>query len=120
MLAAPFHPPLIDVRHFAGQVRVGPDTVTSPKFTLHLPKTRSEGTMIYVLATGDMFGELKSDTLALADLRALYPALPEDGGGRLDLTLAVRDTGTSEYIVTNADLRTGRAELRGNMGLIVG
>ena len=120
MIAAAFHPPLIDVRHFAGEVRVGPDTVTAPKFTLHLPQTRSEGTMLYLLATGDMFGSLKSDTLALADLRALYPALPDSGGGRIDLTLAVRDTGASEYIVTNAQVRTGRAQLSGKMGLIVG
>ncbi|MGH7709770.1 MAG: hypothetical protein ACREOG_00710, partial [Gemmatimonadaceae bacterium] len=75
--------------------------------------------MRYLLATGDMFGSLHSDTLALADVRMLYPPLPDSGGGRLDLTLAVRDTGASEYVVTNADLHTGAAQIRGQLGLVV-
>ncbi|HJU73529.1 MAG TPA: translocation/assembly module TamB domain-containing protein [Gemmatimonadaceae bacterium] len=119
MVAAPFHPPQIDVRQFAGEVRIGEDTVTAPEFVLNLPQTRTTGSFRYHLATGDMFGTLKADTLALRDIRALYPVLPDSGGGRMTMTLAVRDTGVSEYAFTDTDLRLAGATLRGQLGLVV-
>jgi hypothetical protein len=58
------------------------------------------------------------DTLAFADLRVIYPPLPDSGGGRADLLLAMRDTGSSEYRVTNGDLHVGNAQLLGDFGLV--
>lgn len=120
MIATPFNPPSFDVRQFAGEVRVGPDTVTAPDFRLDLPGTRTRGNIIYMLGTGDIHGSLSADTLALADIRAILPILPDSGSGRLDMTLAVRDTGSSEYIFENADLRIGTAQLAGKLGLVMG
>lgn len=119
MLAQPFNPPPMHVRQFAGEVRIGRDTVTAADFTLNLPDTRTKGAFTYVLATGDMFGTIRADTLAFTDIRALYPPLPDSGGGRLDITMAVRDTGANEYTVTNADLRVGTAQLGGRLGLVI-
>ncbi|MGQ0643421.1 MAG: translocation/assembly module TamB domain-containing protein [Gemmatimonadaceae bacterium] len=120
LIAAPFHPPVFNVRHFAGEVRVGNDTVIAPKFVLNLPITRTSGSFTYLLSNGDMDGSLRLDTLALAELRALYLPLPDSGGGKLNLTLAVRDTGASEYVVKDAALQTGRARVGGDLGLLVG
>ncbi len=118
-IAAPFHPPALDVRQFSGAVRIGRDTVTAPSFQLLLPETRARGTVRYMLNTGDVFGTLRLDTLAFADLRVLYPPLPDSGGGRLALQLALRDTGSSEYLVTNADLHLGTAQALGSFGLVM-
>ena len=118
-IAAPFHPPALDVRQFSGEVRIGTDTVTAPSFQLLLPETRARGTVRYMLSTGDVFGTLRLDTLAFADLRVLYPPLPDSGGGRLALQLALRDTGSSEYLVTNADLQVGTAQALGSFGLVM-
>lgn len=119
MLAMPFNPPPMHVRQFAGEVRIGRDTVTAGDFTLNLPETRTTGAFTYVLATGDMYGTLRADTLAFTDIRALYPPLPDSGGGRLAITMAVRDSGANEYTVSNADLRVGTAKLGGRLGLVI-
>ena len=118
-LAAPFHPPALDVRRFSGEVRAGSDTISAPSFAILLPQTRAEGSVRYMLNTGDILGALRFDTLALADLRMIYPPLPDSGGGRLDLRLAMRDTGSSEYLVTNADLHVGTAQALGSFGLVM-
>jgi autotransporter translocation and assembly factor TamB len=118
-LAKPFHPPFLDLRHFDGEVRVGVDTVDVPSFTMRLPGTRATGALRYMLGTGDVFGEFRLDTVAFSDLRLIYPPLPENGGGRAKLVLALRDTGSSEYRVTRADLRVGNAQLMGRLGLVI-
>jgi translocation and assembly module TamB len=119
MVAAPFHPPALDVRQFAGVIRVGEDTVRAGDFALHLPDTRTRGSFSYILSSADMYGTLHADTVALADIRALYPDLPKDGGGRLKMELALRDTGASEFEFTDVDLRTGGAEIGGKLALVV-
>ena len=120
MIATPFNPPSFDVRQFAGEVRIGPDTVTAPDFLLDLPGTRTKGNIVYMLGNGDMFGSVKADTLTLADIRPLLPILPDSGGGRLNMTVAVRDTGASEYMFTNADIHIGTAQVAGTLGLVIG
>lgn len=118
-VAAPYNPPVLDVRHFAGRVLVGTDTVSAPEFALNLPNTRTTGSIRYMLGTGDILGALHIDTLAFADVRMIYTPLPDSGGGRMDLQLAIRDKGSSEYLVTNADLHVGSAQALGDVGLIV-
>ncbi|MGQ0649417.1 MAG: translocation/assembly module TamB domain-containing protein [Gemmatimonadaceae bacterium] len=117
MVAAPFRPPEFDVRRFSGEVRVGPDTVTSSKFKLRLPGTRASGSFTYLLESGDLFTAIHADTLSFADVRGAYLSLPDSGGGRLDARAVVRDSATSEYLVTNADLHLGATRLQGQLRL---
>jgi uncharacterized protein involved in outer membrane biogenesis len=51
-----FSSPALNVRNFAGEVRVASDTVHVPRFTMRLPGTRVNGAFRYMLATGDGSG----------------------------------------------------------------
>lgn len=119
MIAAAFNPPKLHVRQFAGEVRIGPDTVNAPDFTLTLPGTHSTGKLVYMLDSGDMFGSISVDTLALADIRAIVPILPDSGGGYVDVKVAMRDTGATELDFTDADIHIGTAQIEGKLGLVL-
>ncbi|MEP7346308.1 MAG: hypothetical protein ABI877_13630, partial [Gemmatimonadaceae bacterium] len=119
MIAAPFNPPAFVVRQFAGDVRVGQDTVTVRRLTLGLPGSHATGSLTYILESGDILTTLKADTLSFADIQGLYPPLPDSGRGHLDLDAAIRSTTPSEYVVTNAALSVGTAVVSGALGIIL-
>lgn len=118
--ALPFNPPSVSVRAFRGNVRVANDSVVTGPFTLGLAQSDAQGRLVYRIESGDIEAQLAVPRLALADVRALYPALPESGGGRLDVDLALRDSRDSEYRVRNAMLTTGVTTLSGSLGLLLG
>lgn len=118
--ATPFNPPAVTVRAFRGHVRVANDSVVAGPFTLGLPQSDAQGRLVYRIASGDVEAQLSVPRLALADLRVLYPAIPEAGGGRLDVDLALRETGDSEFRVRNANLTSGVTTLTGSAGLLLG
>ena len=117
LVAAVFQSPDVVVRDFSGGIRYVDDTVAINDAKLRLPQSRIEGELTYHVAAGDVELDLKSDTLALADLRALYPALPERGGGRMDLKATIRDTATSVYEVRNARLAVDESSVEGQFGM---
>jgi translocation and assembly module TamB len=86
---------------------------------LRLPDSRIEGAVTYHVSAGDVELDLKSDKLAFADIRALYPDLPERGGGRLELKATIRDTATSEYEFRNGRLSVDESRVAGNFGMAV-
>lgn len=116
MLARPLDAPDFVVRDLRGDVRIGEDTITLRDGALRLPDTRLAGSITYHASAGDVEVDLTSDTLAFADLRSLYPPLPERGGGRLDVKAAIRTTGPSEVDVTNARLGVGVSRVEGRVG----
>ena len=119
MQATPLQAPDVVVRDMEGDVRITDDTVSLRDVDLRLPDTRIEGALTYHVSAGDVELDLKSDTLAFADIRAIYPDLPERGGGRLDLKAVIRDTATSEYEFTNARLAIGDSRVAGRFGMAV-
>jgi hypothetical protein len=50
---------------------VGPDTVTIQKLTLGLRGSHATGSLIYILASGDILTSLKADALSLSDIRGI-------------------------------------------------
>lgn len=116
MLARPLDAPDLVVRDLRGDIRIGEDTISLRDGALQLPDTRLAGSITYHASAGDVEIDLRSDTLAFADLRTLYPPLPERGGGRLDIKAAIRTTGTSEVDVTNARLGVGASRVEGRVG----
>ncbi|HEX6944360.1 MAG TPA: translocation/assembly module TamB domain-containing protein [Gemmatimonadaceae bacterium] len=118
MLATPLEAPDVVVRNMEGDVRITDDTVSLRGVDLSLPESRIKGGLIYHVSAGDVELDLKSDTLAFADIRAIYPKLP-DGGGRLDLKATIRDTSTSEYEFTNARLAVGDSRVAGRLGMAI-
>jgi len=119
MLATPLKAPDVVVRDFEGHVRIAEDTVTLRDMDLRLPATRIEGGLTYHVSAGDLELDVKSDTLSFADIRMLYPALPERGGGRLEMTATIRDTATSVYDIRNARLSVGNSRVAGRFGMAV-
>ncbi len=119
MLAKPLEAPDVVVRNMEGDVRITDDTVTLRGVDLRLPSSRIEGALTYHVSAGDVELDLKSDTLAFADIQTLYPELPENGGGRLDMKAIIRDTSTSEYEFTNARLAVGTSRVAGRLGMAV-
>ena len=117
MVAAPFHAPTITVRQLAGAIHIGNDSVTARRVVLRLPDTHATGSLSYAMASGDILASLAIDTLAFADLRAVYPPLPESGGGRLALQAAIRTTAPSVYTVRDVRLHAEGALVEGALGL---
>lgn len=118
MLAAPLQEPNVNVRDFSTDVRIADDTVTLRDADLRLPESHIKGDLTYHISAGDVELDLKSDTLALADIRALYPSLP-DGGGRLEMKAIIRDTATSEYEFRNGRLSVDDSRVAGNFAMAV-
>jgi len=118
-VAAPFNPPALTVRQFAGDVRIADDSVGIASLVLHLPGSEATGQLTYRLTSGDIEATLDVRRLALADVRMLHPPLPDSGGGRMRLRLALRAQGASEYHVSEAQLQIGTAAVRGSLGLVM-
>jgi translocation and assembly module TamB len=118
MAAVPFNPPNTRVENVSGDVRIGEDTILVRMAELRLPGSRISGTVHYIVDPGDVLLSLKGDSVSLADLRLLYPPLPDSGGGALDLNAAIRYTAPSEYVVSNARLQVGTARVEGALGLV--
>lgn len=119
MEATPLQAPDVVVRQMEGDVRILEDTVSLRDIELHLPSSRITGAMTYHVSAGDLALGLTSDTLSFKDIQALYPGLPDRGGGRLDLRAVIRDTATSEYEFTNARLMIDESRVAGRLGMAV-
>ncbi len=117
MLASPLQEPNVDVRNLTADVRIVDDTVTLRDADLRLPDSHIEGALTYHVSAGDVELDLKSDTLAFADIRVIYPPLPERGGGRLDMKAIIRDTSISEYEFRNGRLSLDGSRVSGDLGL---
>lgn len=119
MEATPLQAPDVVIKNMEGDVRIVTDSVTLRDVDLRLPSSRFEGALTYHVSAGDVELDLKSDTLAFADIQALYPDLPDRGGGRLNLKATIRDTATSEYEFTNARLAVDDSRVSGRFGMAV-
>lgn len=119
MLAAPLQAPDLVVRDLQADIRIANDSVTLRDADLRLPESRIEGAVTYHVSAGDVELDLKSDTITFADIRPLYPALPERGGGRLNMKAIIRDTATSEYEFSNARLAVDDSRVAGRLGMAV-
>jgi translocation and assembly module TamB len=64
---------------------------------------------------------IHADTVSLRDVAWVYPTLPTEGGGKLDLLIrSQRDPRLIDYVLTNMDIRTTESRLRGAMTFGVG
>lgn len=119
LVAAPFNPPPLRIRQLSGHIRVGEDSVSIPDLVLVLPASRATGTVAYLVESGDLHAALRIPQLSFADVRTLYVPLPDSGTGSLNLRLAIRDVGASEYTITDANVQVGTARIAGKLGLVV-
>ncbi|MEJ7810783.1 MAG: translocation/assembly module TamB domain-containing protein [Gemmatimonadaceae bacterium] len=117
LIAEPFRPPAADVRDVAGTFLIAKDSLYWRGVRAVLADSRVtalDGT--YFLDPGDMWIRLHGERIALTDVRWLYPRLPSDGLGSLDLAMAIVGD-SSDYVARNIDLRIGEATLAGDLGI---
>jgi len=120
MIAEMFSPPAADVRDLAGTFHIVDDSVYWRDASAQLSASRvSKLSGTYYLDPGDLWISLHGDTVALTDVRWLYPRLPSDGGGSLDFYALIAKDST-EYVARNATVRTGSTTIAGDFGLSIG
>ncbi|MDQ3699033.1 MAG: translocation/assembly module TamB, partial [Gemmatimonadota bacterium] len=69
------------------------------------------------VSEGDMWLRVRGDTLALADLRWLYPRLPSRGGGAIGEFAVLIGRDSSDYTARQASITSDDASLAGDFGL---
>ncbi len=119
MTAAPFLPPVVEVRDLQGTFEFTGDSAWWTKADAKLPGSRISGPGRYVYATSDMTLRLHGAPVATGDLRWLYPRLPANGGGSLDFALTWAGR-SQDYLATNADITLDGAHATGAFGLTMG
>lgn len=118
MLAEPFRPPTVEVRSLVGGFDFTGDSVWWQNVNATLPGSKLRGGGRYRIDNNDMTLRAHADPVAAADMRWVYPRLPERGSGTLDFAMDwVGDT--SIYIARNADVRVADAHLLGDLGMTV-
>jgi hypothetical protein len=119
MIAAPFLPPVVDVRDLKGTFEFTGDSLWWTKADAKLPGSRITGDGRYVYASSDMVLKLHGAPVATGDLRWLYPRLPANGGGSLDFLMTWVGK-QQDYVATNADITLDGAKATGMFGLTLG
>jgi len=116
MVALPFRPPAATVRQLRGAFEMTGDSLWWQGAHVLMPGSEAALSGRYGFDGGALTLEGRARRLTLADVRFLYPALPADGGGSLDLAIRMDSLG-QRYTVKNADLRAERATMAGDLGL---
>jgi translocation and assembly module TamB len=118
MLAYPFRPPPANIRALAGNFDFNDDSLWWKGANVRLPGSNLRGDGMYNISNGDMRIIATAAPARFADFTWLYQRFPKDGGGTLKLLLSWRGA-TQDYIVRDADVRSGGARVLGDVGLTV-
>lgn len=114
MIAAPFRPPVADVRGLTGSFDFTGDSLWWKGARVAFPRTKATGDGIYYINNGDMRLRLRGDPVNPADLRWAWVRLPERGSGKLDFGLEW--TGNrSVYVARNMDVTIERSRVAGQI-----
>jgi translocation and assembly module TamB len=116
--AYPFRPPPADIRALTGNFEFNDDSLWWKGAGVQLPASNLRGDGMYNISNGDMRLTLAASPARFADFKWLYKDFPESGGGTLGLQVQWKGA-TQDYVVRNADVRTGSAYLTGNIGVTV-
>lgn len=115
--AYPFRPPAAMVRDLRGTFNVNGDSLWFQDVAAEFPATRAAGAGTVVFG-GRTEVRLAVPELDPGDLRWLYPALPEDGSGSLDVAVLM-DADSSSYMVRDAHVILDSATVNGDIGIVL-
>jgi translocation and assembly module TamB len=115
----PFLPPAAIVNDLSGSFRLGTDSLFFRDVRAVLPGSRLSGDGVYALDSGDLLLRTRGAPLAFDDFRWLYPDLPEEGGGSLQLTVHRRSIST-RLVGRGMDLRVRDATIAGDLDIRLG
>ena len=118
MKAFPFRPPAADVRDLKGLFPFNNDSIWWKTAYAALPKSKVIGDGSYAFDSGDMRLDLHSDPASFADMRWIYPRLP-DGRGKVNLKLTWLGA-LQDYAFTNSEITVGDARATGAFGITLG
>lgn len=118
MKAFPFRPPAADIRDLKGVFPFNNDSIWWKSSYVAMPRSKATGDGSYVFSSGDMTIHAHSDPANFADMRWVYPRLP-DGTGKLDLSMTWRGA-VQDYTFSNTDLRVADAHVSGGVGITLG
>src|SRR4051812_14372096 len=119
MKAYPFRPPAAEVRGFRGTLPFTDDSVWWRGVTARLPRSVVSGDGSYVFDSGDLTLRAHAQPAYFADMRWLYPRLPSDAHGKLDVDLKWRGA-LEDYRGYNMDIAASGARILGSFGLTRG
>ena len=119
MNAYPFRPPGAIVRDLKGSFTFNNDSLWWKGAYAALPGSRATADGSYALNTGDLTLAVHSEPASFADMRWVYPRLPSDGHGKLDLKLEWRGAQQS-YVAYNTDFTMAGAHVTGSFGVTLG
>lgn len=118
MLAYPFRPPPAQVQALAGNFEFNDDSLWWKGAAVRLPKSNLKGDGTYNIDNGDMRLALAATPAALDDFTWLYPRFPKEGGGNLGLSVVWKGA-TQDYVIREANVRTGGAHVQGDVGVSI-
>jgi translocation and assembly module TamB len=116
MVAFPFRPPAARVVDLKGVFPFNNDSVWWKGAYAALPHSKASGDGSYGLNTGDLRLVVHSDPANFGDMRWVYPRLPANGHGKLDLKLMWHGA-VQDYAFTNTDITIGNARTTGSFGV---
>lgn len=119
MNAFPFRAPGAVVRDLKGVFPFNNDSAWWKGAYVAMPNSKASGDGSYVFGTGDLTMQIHTEPASFADMRWVYPRLPADGTGKLDLALTWRGA-IQNYTMTNADITMGAAHGAGSFGITMG
>lgn len=94
----------------------------APRVRLPASDLAAVGTIILGEGENQYDVQIDGDDMAFADLQWLYPRLPEDGGGSLQLRIQSRSRspGSILWLARDARLRAPGTEIVGSFGVVTG
>lgn len=118
-IVQPFRPPAADIRDLSGNFRIEGDSLFFRDVAATLPGSELSGEGAFAMANGQMMLRLSAAPVALDDLRWLYPPLPQEGGGRLELSLFMGSK-NNHILAYDMDLQIRESSLAGRTEFVVG
>jgi translocation and assembly module TamB len=118
MVAYPFQPPAARVTALTGSFHFDSDSLWWKDAKAQLPGSKLTASGAYIIGNGDMHLDAVASPASINDLRWVMPTLPTTGSG--SARLAIRWKGPlQDYMLRDANIRTGKAHLLGNLGFVL-
>ncbi|CAN5822520.1 hypothetical protein BH20GEM1_BH20GEM1_14480 [soil metagenome] len=118
-VAYPFRPPAARIRDLSGRFVVSGDSIRLQDVRVELPDSRLSAEGALATRTGNLRARLHAQPIRAGDLRWIDPTLPDSGGGRVDVSIAVNGLRT-RVEARDLDLELDGVRLTGYADLTVG